>query len=232
MTESGSNSCVQLENVTRSFKTEFETREILRGVTLQLSSGQSLAITGPSGSGKTTLLNIIGTLEAPSNGTVNLFGTQPFALSEAELAKFRNQTIGFVFQAHHLLPQRSVFENVLLPTMVKSNADTDALTKRALRLLERVGLSSRMNDRPARLSGGERQRAAVVRALINSPRLILADEPTGSLDQSSAHTIGTLLTELISEENVALIVVTHTPEIAQRMNRRMRLQDGILQPVS
>jgi len=229
---------VRVAHLCKRYQTEAETREILKDVSFVLAAGQSLAIMGPSGSGKTTLLNIVGTLDTPTSGDINILGRNPFTLNERELALFRNTTVGFIFQAHHLLPQCSVLENVLLPTAVARR--TEPLTptpspsrgegsrERALRLLERVGLKARLHDRPARLSGGECQRAAVVRALINAPRLLLADEPTGSLDHASGEAVGNLLAELKREENLALIVVTHTLELARRMDATSVLQDGVL----
>jgi lipoprotein-releasing system ATP-binding protein len=218
-----------VDRLCKRFQTEAETREILKDVSFTLAAGQSLAIMGPSGSGKTTLLNIIGTLDTPTSGDVNILGKNPFALGERDLALFRNQTIGFIFQAHHLLPQCSVLENVLLPTAVApSAAKGEGSAERALRLLERVGLKTRLHDRPARLSGGERQRAAVVRALINAPKVLLADEPTGSLDHASAEAIAALLSELKREENLALILVTHALDLARRMDSVSQLRDGVL----
>ncbi len=207
-------------------------REVLKSASLRVDAGKSLAIMGPSGSGKSTLLNILGTLDTADSGSVDIFGENPFALKEQELAAFRNRTIGFIFQSHHLLPQCSILENVLLPTIV---ARRDGLavrpTERATRLIERVGLTHRMHARPAMLSGGECQRAAVVRALINGPRLLLADEPTGSLDRASAEAIGALLAEIVKEERAALITVTHSPELARRMDAILELRDGELVPV-
>ncbi|HYG75809.1 MAG TPA: ABC transporter ATP-binding protein [Planctomycetota bacterium] len=227
---------IQIQKICKRYESGADVREILRDLSLNVFAGKSVAIMGPSGSGKTTLLNILGTLDTPTSGSVDIFGTDPFKLSEPELARFRNINIGFVFQSHHLLPQCSVLENVLLPTVV-NGASADAIKgegalPRAKRLLERVGLSARINDRPARLSGGERQRAAVVRALINGPRLLLADEPTGSLDHASADNIAALLAELKREEKVALVVVTHTLEVAQRMDLLFELRDGTLVPVA
>ncbi len=184
-------------------------------------------------------MNIFGTLDTADSGTVEIFGENPFALNEKQLAQFRNRTIGFIFQAHHLLPQCTILENVLLPTIVAKTPHPGPLpqgaretsTKRAERLIERVGLTHRMHARPSELSGGECQRAAVVRALINGPRLLLADEPTGSLDRVSADAIGTLLAEIVREERAALIAVTHSPELARRMDATLDLRDGVLVPV-
>ena len=204
---------------------------VLRGASLTLDAGERLAIIGPSGSGKSTLLNILGALERPDGGTVRLAGKNLAELDEAQLAAVRAREIGFVFQSHHLLPQCTVLENVLVPTLAggpeQRREKPDA---RARRLLQRVGLSERLNHRPGQLSGGERQRAAVVRALINEPHLLLADEPTGSLDRASAENLSTLLVELNSEEGVALIVVTHSPQLAAEMSRVLLLRDGILVP--
>ena len=183
------------------------------------------AIMGPSGSGKSTLLNILGTLEPPTSGTVRLDNRDPFALSDSELADFRNRFIGFVFQDHHLLPQCSVLENVLIPTLV-SKAPREQVKAWALKLLDRVGLLHRLEHRPAELSGGERQRAAVARALIQKPLLVLADEPTGNLDRRNAEKIGELLLELNGEQNTILIVVTHSPELARIFPHSVRMEDG------
>jgi ABC-type lipoprotein export system ATPase subunit len=217
--------------ITRQFVTEAESRDILRGLDLTVASGEAIAIMGPSGSGKSTLLNILGTLDKPTTGTLDIGGANPFTLSDTELARFRNRTIGFIFQMHHLLPQCSALENVLLPTAAFGDGPAaDVLRVRAETLLDRVGLKSRMHDRPSRLSGGERQRVAVARALINSPKLLLADEPTGSLDHASAENIAALLCELKKEERLALVVVTHSIELARRMDRILNLDDGVLRP--
>jgi lipoprotein-releasing system ATP-binding protein len=220
---------VIVKNLCKQYMSGSEVRHVLRDVSFTVDAGKSLAIVGPSGSGKSTLLNIIGTLDTPTSGEVSVFGTAPGSLPDEKLAAFRNSHIGFVFQSHHLLPHCSILENVLVPSIVA--AQTSAAEKpreRALRLIERAGLTPRMNARPAQLSGGECQRAAVVRALINSPRLVLADEPTGSLDAASAEKIAALLGELKREENVALIAVTHSKELAARMDVTLALQDGKL----
>jgi lipoprotein-releasing system ATP-binding protein len=183
---------------------------------------------GPSGSGKSTLLNILGTLDAPSAGRLTLVGQNPFALSERELARFRNRHIGFVFQDHHLLPQCSVLENVLIPTLPnRSSADAGL---RANELLERVGLGGRATHRPAQLSGGEKQRTAIARALINRPSLILADEPTGNLDRRTARDIAALLAAIVEHEETGLIIVTHSEEFARHCGRRYEVVDGSLVP--
>ena len=206
---------------------------VLDDISLDLPRGESLAIVGPSGSGKSTLLHIIGTLDRPTSGSVTLGGQDLGALDDQQLAAVRNRQIGFVFQAHYLLPQCTVLENVLVPTLAtKQAAARNGASKRAARLLERVGLADRVSHRPGELSGGERQRVAVVRALINQPQLLLADEPTGSLDQTSARDLGQLLLDLNREEGVSLIIVTHARELAQRMARVQELKEGRLVPAA
>jgi lipoprotein-releasing system ATP-binding protein len=198
--------------------------EVLRGADLSAAGGESVAIMGPSGSGKSTLLHCVGTLEPPTSGSVRINGSDPFELGEAEIARFRNRTIGFIFQDHHLLPQYSVLENVLLPTVAFPGADGDE--KRARDLLEQVGLAHRLDHRPAELSGGERQRVAIARALINSPALLLCDEPTGNLDGQTADTVADMLLALHAEASNVLVVVTHSPRLAERFGRRVELEDG------
>jgi lipoprotein-releasing system ATP-binding protein len=203
---------------------------VLRGIDLELQRGDALAVMGPSGSGKSTLLHILGTLDRPTSGTVTLDNKDPFALSEPELADFRNRFIGFIFQDHHLLPQCSVLENVLIPTLIDPNPETRAFAdKYAVELLEHVGLKDRLDHRPAELSGGERQRVAIARALIRKPALVLADEPTGNLDRRSAHTVGELLLELHRQEQTILVTVTHSAELAGTFPRRMEMADGLLE---
>lgn len=198
---------------------------ILDGVDLEVKQGESLAIVGPSGSGKSTLLNIIGTLDRPSRGQVVLDNKEVSGLNEAELAAVRNRAVGFIFQAHHLLPHCTVLENVLVPALAANGRAEKAKVNLGRRLLDRVGLGERLDHRPGQLSGGEKQRVAVVRALINEPRLLLADEPTGSLDRASATELGQLLVDLNREQRVSLIVVTHAPELAQRMGRVLELRE-------
>jgi ABC-type lipoprotein export system ATPase subunit len=206
---------------------------VIGGVSLEVARGESLAITGPSGSGKSTLLQIIGGLDRPTSGTVSLDGRNLAGLDDLALASVRNRDMGFVFQFHFLLPQCTVWENVLVPSMVCADpAIRKEAPDRARRLLQRVGLGERLNHRPGQLSGGERQRAAVVRALVNQPSLLLADEPTGALDHASAQAMGRLLVELNREENVTLIVVTHSGELASSMARMLELRDGRLNAVS
>jgi lipoprotein-releasing system ATP-binding protein len=218
---------LRVAGVHKRYPTPAEPLVVLRGVSLELRPGESLAIVGPSGSGKSTLLNIVGTLDRPSEGAVTLGGVDPFALSPDALARFRAERIGFVFQDHHLLPQCTAVENVLLPRLALGSAKRgDA--ERARHLLERVGLSDRATHLPAELSGGERQRVAVARALMNAPALILADEPTGNLDATASGAVGDLLATVAAEARAILIVVTHSAELARRFGRRMRMADGQL----
>ncbi len=220
---------LQVRDLCKDYPTRGGPLSILRRVHLELQKGDALAVTGPSGSGKSTLLHVLGTLDRPTSGTVLLDGKDPFALPERQLADFRNRHIGFIFQDHHLLPQCSVLENVLIPTLVAGDCKPE-IEKRARELLNRVGLSDRLNHRPAELSGGERQRAAVARALIHKPTLLLADEPTGNLDRRTAHTVGQLLLDLHRQEQNVLVVVTHSAELAQLFSRRMEMADGTLHP--
>jgi len=222
---------LQLQNVSKRFDSpeSGEHLEVLRGINLELARGASLAIVGPSGSGKSTLLNIIGTLDRPSSGTVVLSGRNLSSLTDEELAAVRNEKIGFVFQSHYLLPQCSVLENVLVPTVPqKGRRDDQVVVERAKKLLARVGLAERINHRPGQLSGGERQRVAVVRALINEPEFLLADEPTGALDAASAAELARLLLEVNRQDGVALIVVTHALDLARQMQRVYELRRGEL----
>ena len=216
-----------VRNLTKQFTLADESLSILAGVDLTLNRGEALAITGPSGSGKSTLLYILGVLDQPTAGEVIQFNQNPFVLSAKEQAEFRNQNIGFIFQDHHLMPQFSVLENVLIPTMVHQGSSSDA-EERARHLLERVGLKDRLNHRPAQISGGERQRVAVCRALINNSRLLLADEPTGNLDRANTEAIGNLLLEINQEQNTILICVTHSSELAALFPQHQRLRDGLL----
>jgi lipoprotein-releasing system ATP-binding protein len=219
---------LRAQSLTKTFPTARGELVVLRDVSLALGAGESAAIMGPSGSGKSTLLNIVGTLEPPSAGRVTIEGRDPFDLPAAELARFRNRRIGFVFQDHHLLPQCSALENVLLPTLAdKRNPDG---RQRARELLERVGLADRLDHRPAELSGGERQRVAIARALINRPLLLLADEPTGDLDRSTGERVAELLAGLHRAENLMLLVVTHNEALAERFGHRLQLADGTLIP--
>jgi lipoprotein-releasing system ATP-binding protein len=215
------------DNLTKQFSTRAEPLVVLQGITLELRAGENLAIVGPSGSGKSTLLSILGALDAPTSGRIVLDGQDPATLDEPALAAFRNQKIGFVFQDHHLLPQCSALENVLLPTIPRGPASQETIL-RAEDLLKRVGLGDRLDHRPAELSGGERQRVALARALINRPLLLLADEPTGNLDRTTAERVGTLMLELQQQEQMMLITVTHSRRLATQMNRQLELDEGVL----
>lgn len=204
---------------------QFGDIEVLRDISFEMAQGQSLSMMGPSGSGKSTLLHVLGTLDRPSSGRIEIGGQDPFALPELALAQFRNQGIGFVFQEHHLLPQYSVVENVLIPTLAFGKPSRDART-RAREVIDRVGLSHRIDHRPSELSGGERQRTAVARALINRPALLLCDEPTGSLDGARAEEIADLIFDLHHAENNILICATHSAALAHRFERQFELRGG------
>lgn len=219
---------LHVEHLAKTYPTRSQPLTVLRDIDLDLQRGDAVAIMGPSGSGKSTLLHILGTLDHPTTGTVRLEGTNPFALPERDLAHFRNRHIGFVFQDHHLLPQCSVLENVLIPTLVGTE-DPARARSWAGQLLERVGLAQRLDHRPAELSGGEQQRVAVARALVNRPVLLLADEPTGNLDRQTSQAVAQLLLDLHREERTMLIVVTHSQELADRFPRIFQMEDGTLQ---
>jgi lipoprotein-releasing system ATP-binding protein len=219
--------------ISRSYPTPRGELPILTGVSLTLNRGDAVAIMGPSGSGKSTLLYILGALDPPSSGRVTLDGTDPYALNESAQAAFRNSHIGFVFQDHSLLPQCSVLENVLAPTLVavpREHASTDMTRGRDL--LTRVGLGDRLDHRPGELSGGEQQRAAVARALIRNPSLLLCDEPTGNLDRSSADAVATLLLDLHAAAQTILIVVTHSQQLAARFPLQYEMDAGKLRRVA
>ena len=214
---------LEVTHLSKTYPTPQGSLEILSDISLSLKRGDSVSIMGPSGSGKSTLLYIVGALEPPTSGTVTLDGQNPFALDEKQLALFRNKHTGFVFQDHCLLPQLSVLENVLTPTLVAE--DGDSYRARAEELLDQVGLSQRMTHRPAELSGGEKQRVAVARALIRKPALLLCDEPTGNLDRKSSDAVADLLLELHRHQQTILIVVTHSAELAARFARRYEMGD-------
>ena len=214
---------LKIDNVSKEYPTPRGPLRVLSNVSLSLNKGDAVSIMGPSGSGKSTLLYLVGALEPPTSGTITVDGQNPFELNEKQLAAFRNRQIGFVFQDHCLLPQCSVLENVLTPTLVSTNG-TDA-TARAKTLLEQVGLKDRVDHRPAALSGGERQRVSLARALITRPRLLLCDEPTGNLDHQSAEVVASLLVDLHQQQETILIVVTHSAELAARVPIRYHLVD-------
>jgi lipoprotein-releasing system ATP-binding protein len=223
-------STLLVDNVTKEFPTRGEPLVVLRGVSLELAAGDHIAVIGPSGSGKSTLLSILGTLDNPTSGSVRLAGHDPFALDESALARFRNERIGFIFQDHHLLPQCTALENVLIPLLAQGAADREDV-EAARSLLERIGLAGRQDHRPAELSGGERQRVAIARAMIKKPLLLLADEPTGNLDRTTAQKVADVLLALQAEERAILVVVTHSSELAQRLGRQLELDDGRLVPI-
>ncbi|HTG94458.1 MAG TPA: ABC transporter ATP-binding protein [Pyrinomonadaceae bacterium] len=214
---------LKVENVSKDYPTPGGALRVLNDVSLSLSRGDAVSIMGPSGTGKSTLLYIVGALEPPTNGSVTLDGQNPFQLNEKQLAAFRNQNVGFVFQDHCLLPQCSVLENVLTPTLVSTNAKDSA--NRARELLDQVGLSHRLDHRPAELSGGEKQRVSLARALITKPQLLLCDEPTGNLDQKAAEVVASMLLDLHRQQQTILVVVTHSAELAGRLPTRYELID-------
>ncbi|MBI1982713.1 MAG: ABC transporter ATP-binding protein [Acidobacteria bacterium] len=218
---------LKITDLRKDYSTPRGPLPVLSGISLSVSRGDAISIMGPSGSGKSTLLYILGTLETPSSGTVTLDGRNPFELSEKDLAAFRNRTIGFVFQDHCLLPQCSVLENVLTPTLVAEPGGN--YVERARRLLEQVDLTERMEHRPAELSGGEKQRVALARALIRDPVLLLCDEPTGNLDRNSAEAVTSILLDLHQQQKTILVVVTHSAQLAARLPAQFRLTDGRLE---
>jgi len=219
---------LQVTHLSKEYPTARGALRVLTDVSFDLVPGDAAAVMGPSGSGKSSLLYILGGLEPPSAGTVTLEGVNPFSLGPTELAAFRNERIGFVFQDHCLLPQCTVLENVLIPTLVAPKAATDA-DARARKLVQQVGLADRIDHRPAQLSGGERQRVAIARALVREPRLLLCDEPTGNLDRAAAENVTSVLLDLHRAQNTILVVVTHSAELAKRLPIRFDLLDSRLQ---
>ncbi len=220
---------LEVKNLSKEYPTPNGTLPILSDISMQCKRGDAVAIMGPSGSGKSTLLYIIGALDAPTSGTVTLDSTNPFELDEKSLAAFRNRHTGFVFQDHCLLPQLTVLENVLTPTMVADSPGN--YTERAKNLINQVGLTERSTHRPAELSGGEKQRVAIARALIMQPTLLLCDEPTGNLDRTAAETVANLLLELHQQQQTILIVVTHSAELAARFPRKFQMLDKDLREI-
>lgn len=218
-----------VSRLTKSYETPAGAVSVLRDLELRVAAGESIAIVGPSGSGKTTLLNLLGALDQPTSGSVTIDGTDLATLSAADAARFRNRAIGFVFQLHYLLPQCGVLDNVLVPRLAGGwDEDAAATRARAEKLLAQVGLQDRLTHLPWQLSGGEQLRVALARALINQPKLILADEPTGSLDPATGERIADLLLQTHATSNAALIVVTHNPALAARMQKTYRLEAGRL----
>ena len=217
---------LQVDHVSKEYPTPRGALKIVSDISLSLSRGDAVSVMGPSGSGKSTLLYIMGALEPPSSGTVTLDGQNPYQLKEKDLAAFRNKEVGFVFQDHCLLPQCSVLENVLTPTLVSATpANGNEATERARTLLDQVGLGDRLDHRPAKLSGGEKQRVALARALVSRPQLLLCDEPTGNLDHKAADVVASLLLELHQQQQTILVVVTHNAELAARFPTRYELVD-------
>ena len=221
---------LSVQGLCKEFRSAVETLRVLEDLNLELNGGENLAIIGPSGCGKSTLLYILGTLDTPTSGHVLLDGVDPFQLGPKELAQFRNQSIGFVFQDHHLLPQLNLLENVLVPAMATGKPTQEAV-QRARQLIADVGLDGRLNHLPGQLSGGERQRVAVARALLNQPKLLLADEPTGNLDTDNTERIANLLFELPKRDGAMLIVVTHSDWLAAQAQRCLRLENYSLQAI-
>ena len=220
---------IEVSSLSKTYESPAGPVAVLRDLSLRVAASESIAIVGPSGSGKTTLLNLLGALDQPTSGSIAIDGTPIGGLGAEAAARFRNRSIGFIFQLHYLLPQCTVLENVLVPRLAGGwDEDAGAVRSRAEGLLEQVGLKDRMSHRPWQLSGGEQLRAAIARALINQPKVILADEPTGSLDPSTGERIGDLLLSTNETAHVALVVVTHNPALAQRMQKTYRLQDGRL----
>jgi len=216
---------ISVKSLTKQFPTPTGSLQILDGIDVVIQPENNLAVIGPSGSGKSTFLHIVGTLDHPSGGEISILGQDPSVLTEHQLAEFRNQSIGFVFQDHHLLPQLTARENVVIPAIAQGKANRSH-QDRAAELLTSVGLKDRMDHRPNQLSGGERQRVAVARALMNEPKIILADEPTGSLDQVNAEAIGELLLELQKQHALTLVCVTHNDDLAKRFDQTFRLEQG------
>jgi lipoprotein-releasing system ATP-binding protein len=218
---------LEAKTISKSYATPRGPLPILTGVTLSLAAGDAISITGPSGTGKSTLLYILGALEPPTSGEVTLDGRNPFTLSDEDVSAFRNREVGFVFQDHCLLPQCTVLENVLIPTMV--GTDKSDLQQRAKQLLDQVGLSHRLDHRPSELSGGEKQRVSIARAMIRAPKLLLCDEPTGNLDRHAAMQVADLLLEMNRASKTILVVVTHSAELAGRFPKVFELLEGRLE---
>ena len=219
-------SLVQVKDLHKSYRLGGKELQVLKGIDLEIGIGETVAVIGPSGVGKSTLLHVIGTLDRPNDGEITIAGVNVWGLREDEVARFRAAQIGFVFQFHHLLPEFTALENVFLAGMIKDS--TNDYRARAKHLLNRVGLSERLNHKPGELSGGEQQRVALARALQNKPPLVLADEPTGNLDRSTAIELHDLIFELASEHHLSFLIVTHDRQFAQRCDRILMLKDGQL----
>ncbi|MBP6113833.1 MAG: lipoprotein-releasing ABC transporter ATP-binding protein LolD [Acinetobacter sp.] len=222
-----SNVVLDAQNIQKSFTDGKSTVDVIKGLSLQVNAGEFVSIVGSSGSGKSTLLHVLGGLERPTSGIVNLNGKRFDNLGEAERGFLRNEHLGFVYQFHHLLPEFSALENISMPLMLRKGAEFKQVKQRAEYLLERVGLSHRMTHKPGELSGGERQRVALARALVTQPKLMMADEPTGNLDRKTASSIFELLTDLRQEFNMAMLIVTHDEQLAKEADRILHMQDGL-----
>ena len=222
-----SNVVLDAQDITKHFTDGKSTVEVIKGISLQVNSGEFVSIVGSSGSGKSTLLHVLGGLERPSSGLVNLNGQRFDNLGEAERGFLRNEHLGFVYQFHHLLPEFTALENISMPLMLRKNAEFKKVKEHAEYLLKRVGLSHRMTHKPGELSGGERQRVALARALVTQPKLMMADEPTGNLDRKTADSIFELLTDLRNEFNMAMLIVTHDEQLAKEADRTLHMQDGL-----
>jgi lipoprotein-releasing system ATP-binding protein len=222
-------SILRAKGVFRSFQTSTVILNVLKGIDLEIFQGEIVAIIGPSGSGKSTLLYILGALDRPDSGSVSFNSNEIFSLNDKELANLRNRTVGFVFQFHHLLPEFSALENVMFPKLI-AREKPEEIKEKALRILDEVGLSDRVNHKPGELSGGEQQRVAVARALINDPKLVIADEPSGNLDRNSAESLHNLMIELNHNRNQTFVLATHNLELAQRAHRIFKLRDGQIEP--
>jgi len=216
---------LEAKGVFRSFQTGSVILDVLKGVDLEIYQGEIVALIGPSGSGKSTLLHILGALDRPDKGSINLDSVEVFSLNDKELAHLRNRTVGFVFQFHHLLPEFSALENVMLPKLIAGEG-IKSIENKAMELLDEVGLKDRKDHKPGELSGGEQQRVAVARALINDPKIVIADEPSGNLDRNTAESLHNLILELNRSRNQTFVLATHNLELAQRANRIFRLKDG------
>lgn len=224
---SKNNFLIEVSNLFKQFHEANSAINVLQNIDLQISRGERLAIVGPSGSGKSTLLHLLGGLDFPTSGTINVLGKNWQKLSEKERCLWRNKTLGFVYQFHHLLPEFTALENTMLPLMLQSLSKAE-ISERAMHLLQRLGLDQRLHHRPHQLSGGERQRVAIARAMVANPHCILADEPTGNLDNATADIVLNLWDELNREHNMALIIVTHDLHMAKRMDRSLQLINGKL----
>jgi lipoprotein-releasing system ATP-binding protein len=223
---------IEVNNLTKTYQTPGESVQVLAGLDLKVTAGEALAIIGPSGCGKTTLLNLLGALDLPDTGSIRINGEDITRLTPEQASRFRNRSLGFVFQQHHLLPQLTVLENVLVPRLAGGWDEPAAATEqRAVELLEKVGLALRLQHLPWQLSGGEKLRTAVARALLNQPRLVLADEPTGLLDPAATSAVADLLLDLNRNEGVTMIVVTHNADLARQIGRTVELRNGTLREV-